>query len=500
MQNTQTVVLASEEGEHFDVLIVGASLSGIGSAYRLKKELPGKSFVVLDALAGFGGTWLIHRYPGIRSDTDLHTYAYSFKPWYGKPIATGQEILDYLGEVIAENDLAGHIRYGHRVISANWSSKIGAWIVEADTSEGARKIFSARFLWMCQGYYRHSQGYTPEWKNIDKFKGQIVHPQTWPEEFDLSNKKVVLIGSGATAATLLPSIADDCGHMTLLQRSPTYFRIGENAIPLVEELRALNIDPLWIHEITRRKLLFDQYKLFQRCASEPDKVKQELVGAIKAWLGPGYDDLVDKHFTPRYRPGAQRIAFVPGGDLFECIRAGKASIKTDAINRFTENGILLECGEELNADVIITATGFNLSPLGDVKFVVDGKPLDFSETVTFKGMMFTGLPNMLWVMGYLRASWTLRVEMLADFVCRLLKHMDEKGAKKVEVKPGPEDQDMAILPWVDTNDFNPSYMLRSIHLLPKRGDRPEWTHNLDYWDEKDKIAALDLDDVVFVYE
>jgi len=357
--------------------------------------------------------------------------------------------------------------------------------------------FTAGFLWMCQGYYRHAEGYTPEWPGMERFTGEIVHPQSWPEDLDYRGKNIVVIGSGATAATLIPAIAEECGHITMLQRSPTYFIPGRNRNDLADELRELEIDEAWIHEIVRRKILHDQATFTRRSLEEPEAVKQELLAGVRSFLGPDYD--IETHFTPRYRPWRQRIAFVPDGDIFRGIRAGKASVVTDEIETFTERGILLKSGQELDADIIITATGFNLSVLGDIAFEIDGKPLDFAETVTYRGMMFTGVPNMLWVFGYFRASWTLRADLLADFVCRLLAHMEEKGAKRVEVRLRPEDDGMELLPWIDAENFNPGYLMRAMHLLPKRGAKPEWQHTQDYWREKNEIPAIDLDGPEFVY-
>ncbi|MDH3685750.1 MAG: NAD(P)/FAD-dependent oxidoreductase, partial [Myxococcales bacterium] len=413
---------AERETEHFDVLIVGAGISGVGAAYHLKHQCPGKSFVVLEGLEDFGGTWRMHKYPGIRSDSDLYTFGYRFKPWTGPPIATAEEILTYMGEVIDENDLGPHIRYGHKITSASWSGADKLWTLEGvrtDTGETVR--FSANFLWMCQGYYRHSEGYTPDWEGMDEFQGEIVHPQTWPEDLDYQGKRVVVIGSGATAATLVPAIAGDCEHVTMLQRSPTYFIPGRNENELADQLRVLDVDETWIHEITRRKILHDQAAITQLSFEQPEVLKKELIEAVRGYLGPDYD--IEKHFTPKYRPWRQRIAFVPDGDIFQGIASGKASVVTDEIDRFTKKGILLKSGDELEADIIVTATGFNLSALGDIDFVIDEKPLDFSETLTYRGMMFTGVPNMLWIFGYFRASWTLRVDLLGDFVCRLLNHM-----------------------------------------------------------------------------
>jgi cation diffusion facilitator CzcD-associated flavoprotein CzcO len=488
----------AQTAEHFDVLIVGAGISGIGSAYHLTKQLPETSYVVLETLESFGGTWHTHRYPGIRSDSDLHTFGYSFKPWTGPPIATSAEIKSYMGDVITENGLDKHIRYKHKILSASWSTAENLWTVEATrTDTGETFYFTANFLWMCQGYYRHSEGYTPEWKGMESYKGRIVHPQTWPEDLDTKNKKIVVIGSGATAATLLPAIAENCGHITMLQRSPTYFLTGRNAIELAETLRRLQISEQWIHEIVRRKILFEQDIFTRRSFEEPEKVRNDLLGAVRALLGPDYD--IDTHFTPKYRPWRQRIAFVPDADLFHAIKSGKASVVTDEIDRFAETGILLKSGKLLEADIIITATGFNLSVMGDIAFSIDNKPLDFAETVTYRGMMFTGVPNMAWVFGYFRASWTLRTDLVADFVCRLLTHMKEKGAKSAMVALRPQDKDMPLLSWIDPENFNPGYLMRGMHLLPKRGDKLEWQHTQDYWTEKDDFPTIDLDDVTFQY-
>jgi cation diffusion facilitator CzcD-associated flavoprotein CzcO len=498
MSETATLTRPALQTEHFDVLIVGAGISGVGGAYHLTKQCPGTSFVVLETQDSHGGTWWTHKYPGIRSDSDLHTFGYRFKPWTSAPIATAGEILAYMGEVIQENGLGRHIRYNHKIAAASWSGKDKLWTIEATRSDtGGAVRFTANFLWMCQGYYRHSEGYTPNWDGMERFKGQIVHPQTWPEDLDYKGKNVIVIGSGATAATLVPAIAGDCAHVTMLQRSPTYFRTGRNAIPLAVELRALGIQEEWIHEIVRKKILYEQDIFTRRSFAEPEKVKQELLSAVRAELGPDYD--LNTHFTPSYRPWRQRIAFVPDADLFKGIASGKASVVTDEIERFTETGIQLKSGKALEADIIVTATGFHLNVLGDIAFSIDGAPLDFSKTVTYRGMMFTGIPNMAWVFGYFRASWTLRSDLVADFVCRLLNHMKQNGARSVVPALRPEDKDMPLLPWIDPENFNPGYIMRGMHLLPKRGNRPEWQHTQDYWTEKDQWPAIDLDDGTFVY-
>ncbi len=488
---------AAAKTEHFDVLIVGAGISGVGSAYHLQQQCPDRSYVILETLDSFGGTWLTHKYPGVRSDSDLYTFGYRFKPWVGPPIATAEEILTYMNEVIDENGIGPNIRYGHTITSATWSSAENLWTIKAvRKADGAALTFTANFLWMCQGYYRHSQGYTPQWPGMDQYKGQIIHPQTWPEDLNYKDKSVIIIGSGATAATVLPAIADDCRHVTLLQRSPTYFIPGRNANEMADTLRELKVDETWIHEIVRRKILFDQDAFTQRAIKEPEVVKQELLAGVRAFLP---EEAVQAHFMPSYRPWRQRIAFVPDGDLFQSVLKGKASVVTDQIDCFTEKGIRLKSGKDLEADIIITATGFNLNVMGDIDFAVDGKPVDFADTVTYRGMMFTGIPNLVWVMGYFRASWTLRTDILGDYVCRLLNHMKAKGKNKVVIQIPPDDRDMALGPWIDPENFNPGYMMRGQHLWPKAGAKSEWAHTQDYWKEKDELPAIDLDSKEYVY-
>ena len=357
--------------EHYDVLIVGAGISGIGAAYHLTHQCPGMSFVVLEAQAGYGGTWRTHRFPGIRSDTDLYTFGYRFKPWTGPPIATAAEIGSYLGEVIEENDLARHIRYRHRIDQASWSRTTQRWTVTATRTDRDELVqITASFLWMCQGYYRHDAGYTPRWPGMERFAGRIVHPQTWPEDLDYRDRNVVVIGSGATAATIVPAMAEKAAHVTMLQRSPTYFRTGRNAIEIADELRELQVDESWIHEIVRRKILLESARFTRRTFTEPEKVKAELLAGVRAYLGADYD--LATHFTPSYRPWQQRIAFIPDGDLLRSIAAGQASVVTDEIEEFTPAGIRLKSGRQLDADIVVTATGFQLNALGDIAFTVDG--------------------------------------------------------------------------------------------------------------------------------
>ena len=485
--------------EHVDVLIVGAGISGVGAAYHLKTQSPGTTWRVLEVKDTFGGTWVTHRYPGIRSDSDLYTFGYRFKPWTGKPIATADEILHYMGEVIEENGLAEGIRYRHRILGANWSSVNRRWHLSVrrdDTS--ATFEMTAGFLWMCQGYYRHDQGYTPEWPGMADYFGSVVHPQTWPDNLDIRTKRVLVIGSGATAATLVPNIAGKCAHVTLLQRSPTYFRTARNVNEFADMLRQLELPEEWTHEIVRRKILFEQGAFARRCLAEPEKVKEELVGNVRSILGDAAD--VERDFTPHYRPWQQRLAFIPDADLFEAIKAGHASVVTDEIECFTQGGVKLKSGTTIEADIIVTATGFHLSAFGDIPFTLDGKTLDWSKTVSWRGAMFTGVPNLMWVFGYLRWSWTLRVDLLGDLVSRLLTHMRSKGAQIVMPQLRPQDAAMPLLPWVPPDNFNPGYLARGGSRLPQQGSVEPWQHTQDFDLDRKQLPAADLEDGSLVYQ
>ncbi|MDT0275260.1 flavin-containing monooxygenase [Blastococcus goldschmidtiae] len=479
--------------QHIDVLVVGAGISGIGAAYHLQHEQPGRSFLLLDALDERGGTWRTHRYPGARSDSDLFTFGYGFKPWRGPSIATADEILAYLDEVIEENDLAQYIRYRHRVTAASWSSEERRYTVEVtreDTGEHLR--FTTDFLWMCQGYYDHDKPFQPNWQGMDEFRGQTIHPQQWPEDLDCTGKRVVVIGSGATAATLIPAIAESAKHVTMLQRSPTFFISRPKVAELAATLRALEIPDEWTHEIMRRASFAQGEELWRMSVETPDALREFLIESMRPLLPDGFD--IDKHFNPTYRPWQQRLAAVPEGDLFTALREGKASVVTDTIERFTETGIRLTSGEELEADIVVTATGFDLSLFGNVAFTVDGEPVDFTQQVTYRGIMITGVPNMAYVFGYFRASWTLRADLVSQFVCRLLTKMDEQGTPVVVPQLRPEDADMPLLDWSDPENFNPGYVMRSQHRMFKRGDREPWTHHKEYTEERDILPTADLDD------
>ena len=484
---------------HVDVLIIGAGISGIGSAYHLQDQCPGKSYAVLEAKDTFGGTWATHKYPGVRSDSDLYTFGYRFKPWVGTPIASGQAILDYMGEVIRENGIDRHIRYGHTITRCAWDSKTSLWTVTARRkADGEAVTFTARFLWMCQGYYDHQTPYLPEWPGMDLYKGTLIHAQLWDPAIDYSGKRVLVIGSGATAATVIPQFAKEAAHVTMLQRSPTYFYCAENKNELADRLREIGIDEPTVHRVVRAQIMHDQDVMTRRCIEEPDTVFEELKELVRAFTGQP-DFPFEPHFTPKYRPWQQRLAFCPEGDIFRAAAAGKLSVVTDTIATFTATGVRTASGQEIDADIIVAATGFNLLMMGGIPFEVDGKPVDWHETVTYRGMMFTGVPNLVWVMGYFRASWTLRVDMLGDFVCSLLKHMDETGAQRVEVALRDEDQTMPLSDWIESDNFNPGYLMRGLKLMPRRGDKPEWRHNQDYWAEREQIPAIDLDGSEFLY-
>jgi monooxygenase len=487
-----------QDAGHVDVLIVGAGVSGIGAAHHLREKFPDRNLVILDAQDNRGGTWWTHRYPGVRSDSDLFTYGYRFKPWRGPSIAAAGEILAYLDEVIDEDGLSRHIRYRHRVTGAHWSTADRRWTLEVTRDDTRQRLrFTAGFLLMCPGYYNHAKPYRPQWEGMDRFQGVIVHPQQWPENLDLAGKRIVVIGSGATAATLIPAISGKAEHVTMLQRSPSYYLVRPVTDELAVTLRALDVPEEWTHEILRRQHVQQVHLLARMSHDAPGELHTFLIESMRPMLPEGID--VEKHFTPRYRPWQQRIAVVPDGDLFAALREGKASIVTDTIETFTARGIRVSSGEEIPADIVVSATGFNLSVLGDVAFSVDGAPVDFTERVTWRGIMINGLPNMAYIFGYFRHSWTLRVDLVSDLLGRLLATMRDKGATMVVPTLRPQDKDMRLRPWCDPGDFNPGYVMRSQHILYKQGDREPWTHLLEHDEEQEILPAADLDDGTLAY-
>nr|WP_145544959.1 NAD(P)/FAD-dependent oxidoreductase [Variovorax boronicumulans] len=488
----------TDDGTHFDFLVIGAGISGIGAACHLRRRWPERSLAVLEAMDGFGGTWWTHRYPGARSDSDLYTYGYAFKPWMGSAIATADEIRHYLAETIAENGLAPQIRYGHRVLSAEWSSQEARWTLRiARKAQSDVLTLTTGFIWMCAGYYDHGQPYTPAWPGLERFQGRVVHPQHWPQDLDCAGRRVVVIGSGATAATLIPALADQVAHVTMLQRSPTFFSTLPRAHPLEAPLRALDLPPEWTHEILRRAHIVRNSEVVRMSFERPEDLRANLMQQARSQLPEGFD--VDRHFNPRYRPWQQRVAVVPDGDLFAAIRSGKASVATDGIECFDASGIRLASGAHLPADVVVTATGFDLQVLGGVPFRVDGAAVDFTQRVTWRGVMLEGLPNLAYVMGYFRSSWTLRLDLVCDLVCRVLAHMQAHGHAVVEPRLRPGDAGMPRLPWMDPQNFNAGYILRAQHRMFRQGDRDPWRHNLEYQDERSALPAVRPDDSTLAY-
>ena len=485
--------------ESCDLLIIGAGISGLGAACHLQRECPDKEFVILEARGAIGGTWDLFRYPGIRSDSDLYTYGYDFKPWYGQPIATAAEILRYLQEVVDENELTPHIRFGHRVQSAGWSTADALWTIETITEEGEIRCFAGNFLFMCQGYYNHEAGYRPHFPGEETFKGTIIHPQQWPEELDYSGKQMVVLGSGATAATIVPAVAERVAHVTQLQRSPSYYLPIDNREEdeLTKELRALDVPREWIHGIKRRKFLEDGRVLTERALNEADVVRQELIDMAAARLPKDTD--IDANFTPRYDPWKERLCLLPEGDLFKAISSGKASVVTDQIDRFVEEGILLKSGRMLQADIIVSATGIELCGLGNIHFTIDGKPVHLPDTWTYRGIMISDMPNLAWTFGYIRSSWTLRSDLIARFVCRLVNTMDATSVRQCTPRLRPQDENMAAKPFIDSADFAPGYMRRGTGRLPRQGDREPWVNSQNYYLEREILPELNLDDGVLQF-
>ncbi|KAF0098548.1 MAG: flavin-containing monooxygenase [Rhodospirillaceae bacterium] len=452
--------------EHFDVLIVGAGLSGIGAAWHLQKNCPGKRYAILEGRAASGGTWDLFRYPGVRSDSDMYTLGYRFRPWKdAKAIADGPSILSYIREVASDHGIDRHIRYDHRVVGASWSTPDARWTVEIEHG-GERLFLSCDFLWMCSGYYRYEAGYLPEFPGIDGFKGRVVHPQHWPQDLDYAGKKVVVIGSGATAVTVVPSMAETAGHVTMLQRSPTYVVARPAEDPFANKLRR-RLPLKLAYMLTRWKNVLMGMYFYQMCKRQPEKVKSLILGGVRQMLGPDYD--VATHFTPKYNPWDQRLCLVPDADLFRAIRKKKASVVTDTIETFTEKGIRLKSGTELAADVVVTATGLVVQPLGGAKLVVDGKPVKPSDTMIYKGMMYSDVPNLASIFGYTNASWTLKADLVCEYVCRLLNYMDRKGFTKAV--PHNSDPTLTEEPWVN---FSSGYIQRALPHQPKQGSKRPW--------------------------
>ncbi len=482
--------------EHFDVVVVGAGISGIGAGYHLQKKCPKRSFVILEGRDGIGGTWDLFRYPGVRSDSDMHTLGYSFKPWTAtKSIAAGPAILEYLQETVTENNLDKHIRFGHLVTKAEWSSDDHQWTVHSHRHETGQDVtITCGYLFMCSGYYSYKGGYEPEFPGMKRFAGQIVHPQKWPTDLDYSGKRVVVIGSGATAMTLVPAMATEASHVTILQRSPTYVVSRPDEDRIANNLRRF-LPAAIAYRLTRWKNITRQQLVYKKTRTDPDKVRQLLLGMVRQELGPDYD--VEKHFTPTYNPWDQRLCLLPNSDLFKAINSGKASVVTDQISTFTESGITLESGEHLQADLIVSATGLKLVTLGEMDFYVDGQPVDFSRTWTYKGFAYSGIPNLASSFGYINASWTLRADLTCEYVCRLLNHMAKTGT--VQCTPRLRDTDLSMpeRDWID--GFTPNYMKRVMHIFPRQGDREPWINPQNYGHDKKMFLRGRVDDGIMTF-
>ena len=457
-----------------DVLVVGAGLSGIGAGYHLQKKCPETSFLILEGRENIGGTWDLFKYPGIRSDSDMYTLGYNFKPWKEqKAIADAPSILKYLNETVEEFNLKSKIRFGKYVKKARWSSDSNQWTVDIeDKKTGKFSQILCSFIFMCSGYYSYKEGYTPHFEGKENFKGDIIHPQKWDTSFDYSNKKIVVIGSGATAVTIVPEMAKTAKHVTMLQRSPTYVVAAPEKDNLANKLRKYLPLKFTYWFIRWRNILRQQY-YFRLCKKYPKGVKNVIIREVKKKLGNDFD--VKTHFTPKYNPWDQRMCLVPDGDLFEQINQGKASVVTDHIKNFTENGILLKSGKELKADVIITATGLNLEMLSTVEFFIDNKSVDISKTVTYKGMMYSGIPNLASTFGYTNASWTLGADLTSEYVCRVINHMKRNNYDVVCPKPN-----IGIEADPDYLNLTSGYIKRSLNIFPKQGKKAPWRNNQNY--------------------
>ena len=477
--------------EHVDVVIVGAGISGVSAAWHLKTRCPRKRYTILEARDTVGGTWDLYRYPGIRSDSDMYTMGFAFKPWVdAKAIAGGPTILGYINETVEEHGMREHVRFGHRVKAASWSSDEAAWTVHAE-HDGQRVCISCNMLLMCGGYYKYDDPYQPRWNGMDRFRGPVIHPQRWPEDLDYRGRNVIVIGSGATAMTLVPAMAvNGAGHVTMVQRSPTYVVSWPSHDRIARLLRRFLPERL-AYALTRWKNVKGDLDFYRRTRTEPEEVKAELIGEVRRLLGPQYD--VERHFTPSYYPWDQRLCLIPDDDLFQVINDGSASVVTGEIDSFVEDGLRLAGGEVLEADIVISATGLELQIMNGVALSVDGDSVNLPDHWTYKGMMLSDVPNLIQTFGYINASWTLRADLNAEYAARVITRMDETGSRQVTPRLAPEDAAaMPARPWID--DFSPGYMQRSMHLLPKQGDRNPWRNTQDYGEDKKLVRNAPVED------
>jgi len=476
------------------VLIIGAGLSGIGAACHLQAKCPGKTFAILEARDAIGGTWDLFRYPGIRSDSHMYTLGYRFRPWEeAKAIADGPSIRSYIRDTSRDNGIDPKIRFGHRVVRAEWATTQARWTVEAertDTQETVRLTCS--FLFGCTGYYRYDEGYTPEFRGTERFSGRLVHPQQWTEDIDYAGKRVVVIGSGATAVTLVPALAQSAAHVTMLQRSPSYILSLPAQDPIARVVRRILPTKLG-YSVVRWKNVLLMMLMFQLSRRRPRLVKKMIRKGVERQLPPGYD--IDTHFRPRYNPWDQRLCLVPDGDLFHALGDGRASIVTDRIETFTEDGLKLASGAELKADVVVTATGLNVTLFGGTPIAVDGRQVSLSERVAYKGMMLSGVPNMALALGYTNASWTLKCDLVSEYLCRLLNHMDAHGYDRcTPIEPGPDQPRTPII------DFKSGYVLRVVDQLPKQGARTPWRLHQNYFKDIRMFRHAPLEDGAVRFE
>jgi cation diffusion facilitator CzcD-associated flavoprotein CzcO len=475
--------------EHVDVLIVGAGLSGIGAACQLRTRLPGKRVAILESRAASGGTWDLFKYPGIRSDSDMFTFSYRWRPWPSDTaLADGPMILDYVRTVAREHRVDELIRYHHRVTAASWDSETARWTVTIDR-DGETIAMTTSFLWGCSGYYDYEQGYEPEFPGVDTFRGPMFHPQHWPDDLEYAGKRVVVIGSGATAVTLVPAMARTAGHVTMLQRSPSYILAMPGRDPLARLLRWLPDKATFA--ITRWKNVLMQLVTYQLARRRPRLAKKLIRAAVAKSLPEGFP--VDEHFRPDYNPWEQRLCLVPDGDLFKVLSDGSAEIVTDTIETFTETGILLSSGRELEADIVVSATGLKVLPFGGLKFEVDGRPVDLAQTMSYKALMLSGLPNFVYTVGYTNASWTLKADLVTDYACRLLDHLDRNGHKYAVAHRDPSVSEKPFI------DFSSGYVLRAIEQMPKQGDRAPWLLKQNYFTDVRAIRRADIDDGVLTF-
>lgn len=474
-----------------DIIIVGAGLSGVGSACHLREHCPDRSVLIIEGREAMGGTWDLFRYPGIRSDSDMHTLGYKFRPWReAKAIADGPSILNYIRSTARDHGIESLIRYSHWLKSADWSSEDGCWTLTVhDAANDTTVTLRSRFLLMCAGYYSYRHGHQPDFPGRDAFRGEFIHPQFWPEEFDARGKRIVVIGSGATAMTLVPELAKTAAEVVMLQRSPTYVITRPARDRLANLLRRL-LPESWAYAITRWKNTTMQQWLYRRSRKAPEQLRQYLIGKVREKVGDTVD--VDRHFTPSYNPWDQRLCLVPDDDLFEVLRDGRARMVTDRIARLTEHGIDLESGDSLQADVIVSATGLELVVMGDAAFSVDGRAVDFADTWTYKGIMCSDVPNLVSVFGYINASWTLRADLTAEWFCRLLNHMRDRGADVAVPRVPDALQSMPDRDWIE--GFSAGYMRRVMHRFPRQGDRAPWVNPQDYRRDRELFLKSAIDD------